>query len=120
MSIISTPSTKGIPAGTDPPPPPPPYDGTSPFPPDEGSTPVRDSGDRIYVGVTAAIVVLPFVGLGLAGWLLWGRLIHPVDIVLAAVLYTVTGLGVTVGFHRGLTHGSYRAIRPVRVAALVA
>ncbi|WP_416965478.1 acyl-CoA desaturase [Streptomyces sp. Agncl-13] len=118
MSIISTPSTTGIPAGTDPPPPP--YDGTAPFPPDEGPAPVRDSGDRIYVGVTAAIVVLPFVGLGLAGWLLWGRLIHPVDVVLAAVLYTVTGLGVTVGFHRGLTHGSYRAIRPVRVALAVA
>ncbi|WP_406123857.1 acyl-CoA desaturase [Streptomyces sp. NBC_00989] len=118
MSIISTPSSTGIPAGTDPPPPP--YDGTSPFPPDEGPAPVRDSGDRIYVGVTAAIVVLPFVGLGLAGWLLWGRLIHPVDVVLAAVLYTVTGLGVTVGFHRGLTHGSYRAVRPVRVALAVA
>ena len=117
MTTISTPSTTGIPAGTDPPPP---YDGTAPFPPDEGPAPVRDSGDRIYVGVTAAIVVLPFVGLGLAGWLLWGRLIHPVDIVLAAVLYTVTGLGVTVGFHRGLTHGSYRAVRPVRIALAVA
>ena len=101
-------------------PPPPPYDGTSPFPPDEGPAPVRDSGDRIYVGVTAAIVVLPFVGLGLAGWLLWGRLIHPVDIVLAVVLYTISGLGVTVGFHRGLTHGSYRAVRPVRIALAVA
>ncbi|MGR3871519.1 acyl-CoA desaturase [Streptomyces graminifolii] len=124
MSTISTPSPTGIPAGTDPPPPSPtppaPYDGTSPFPPDQGPVPVRSSGDRIYVGITAAIVVLPFVGLGLAGWLLWGRLIHPVDIVLAAVLYTVTGLGVTVGFHRGLTHGSYRAIRPVRIALAVA
>ncbi|MFF6990866.1 fatty acid desaturase [Streptomyces sp. NPDC010273] len=124
MPTISTPSPAGIPAGTDPPPPSPtppaPYDGTSPFPPDQGPAPVRSSGDRIYVGITAAIVVLPFVGLGLAGWLLWGRLIHPVDIVLAAVLYTVTGLGVTVGFHRGLTHGSYRAIRPVRIALAVA
>jgi stearoyl-CoA desaturase (delta-9 desaturase) len=124
MSTISTPSPTGIPAGTAPPPPSPtppaPYDGTSPFPPDQGPAPVRSSGDRIYVGITAAIVVLPFVGLGLAGWLLWGRLIHPVDIVLAAVLYTVTGLGVTVGFHRGLTHCSYRAIRPVRIALAVA
>ncbi|WP_443052457.1 hypothetical protein [Streptomyces sp. NBC_00299] len=49
------------------------------------------------------IVVLPFVALGLLGRLLWGSLIHPADIVLAAVLYTITGLGVTVGFHRGLT-----------------
>ncbi|MEV0480106.1 acyl-CoA desaturase [Streptomyces sp. NPDC050508] len=101
-------------------PPPPSYDGASPFPPDDGPPPVRDGAARIYVSVTAAIVVLPFVGLGLAGWLLWGRLIHPVDIVLAAVLYTITGLGVTVGFHRGLTHGSYRAVRPVRIALAVA
>jgi stearoyl-CoA desaturase (delta-9 desaturase) len=74
----------------------------------------------VYVSVTVAIVVMPFLALGVAGWLLWGSLVHPVDIVLAAVLYTVTGLGVTVGFHRGLTHGSYRAVRPVRVALAVA
>lgn len=49
-----------------------------------------------------------------------GSLIHPADILLALVLYTVTGLGVTVGFHRGLTHGSYRAVRPVRIALAVA
>ncbi|MGW7426653.1 fatty acid desaturase [Streptomyces sp. NPDC054813] len=95
------------------------YDGVSPFPPD-GPVPARDGGERVYVTVTAVIVVLPFVALGLAGWLLWGRLVHPVDILLAAVFYTVTGLGVTVGFHRGLTHGSYRAVRPVRIALAVA
>ncbi|MFB7668197.1 hypothetical protein ACFC1R_30480 [Kitasatospora sp. NPDC056138] len=33
-------------------------------------------------------------------------MIGPTDVVLAVVLYVVTGLGVTVGFHRGLTrHG---------------
>ncbi|MGH1551228.1 acyl-CoA desaturase [Streptomyces sp. L7] len=98
---------------------PPAYDGTSPFP-ENGPPPVRDGAARIYVSITAAIVVLPFVGLGLAGWLLWGRLIHPVGIVLAVVLYTITGLGVTVGFHRRLTHGSYRADRPLRIALAVA
>ncbi|MGD6744683.1 acyl-CoA desaturase [Streptomyces sp. BH106] len=99
--------------------PPTPYDGNSPFPPD-GSPPARDGGERLYVTVTAVIVVLPFVGLGAAGWLLWGRLIHPADIVLGLALYVLTGLGVTVGFHRGLTHGSYRAVRPVRIALAVA
>ncbi|MHC5264278.1 acyl-CoA desaturase [Streptomyces sp. UC4497] len=99
--------------------PPAPYDGNSPFPPD-GSPHDRGGGERLYVSVTAAIVVLPFVALGAAGWLLWGRLIHPTDIILGAALYVLTGLGVTVGFHRGLTHGSYRAARPVRVALAVA
>ncbi|WP_330305956.1 MULTISPECIES: acyl-CoA desaturase [unclassified Streptomyces] len=95
------------------------YDGVGPFPVDEPAAP-RGSGGRLYVTVTAVIVVAPFLALGLAGWLLWGSLIHPADILLALVLYTVTGLGVTVGFHRGLTHGGYRAIRPVRVALAVA
>ncbi|MFC8199403.1 acyl-CoA desaturase [Streptomyces sp. NPDC057298] len=95
------------------------YDGTEPFPEKEPAAP-RDRGERLYVAVTAAIVLAPFLALGLAGWLLWGRLIHPADIVLALVLYTVTGLGVTVGFHRGLTHGGYRAVRPVRIALAVA
>ncbi|NGO76080.1 acyl-CoA desaturase [Streptomyces sp. YC504] len=95
------------------------YDGNSPFP-QEGSAPRREGGERLYVAVTAVIVVLPFVALGLAGWLLWGRLIHPTDIVLGLALYVLTGLGVTVGFHRGLTHGGYRAVRPVRIALAVA
>ncbi|MFH8464929.1 acyl-CoA desaturase [Streptomyces sp. NPDC017991] len=95
------------------------YDGTGPFPAEEPSAP-RDHGERLYVTVTALIVVAPFLALGLACWLLWGRLVHPADIVLGLVLYTVTGLGVTVGFHRGLTHGGYRAVRPLRVALAVA
>ncbi|MFC9844025.1 acyl-CoA desaturase [Streptomyces sp. NPDC060223] len=95
------------------------YDGQAPFP-DEPPAPPRGGGERMYVSVTAAIVVLPLVAIGLAGWLLWGRLIHPVDIVLAVVFYTVTCLGVTVGFHRGLTHSGYRAVRPLRIALAIA
>jgi stearoyl-CoA desaturase (Delta-9 desaturase) len=43
------------------------------------------------VAVTAVVLVLPFLALGLVGRLLWGRLIHPVDILLAVVLCTITG-----------------------------
>lgn len=95
------------------------YDGTAPFPA-EAPPPPRGPGDRLYVTVTATIVVLPFLALGLAGWLLWGSLIRPADVLLALALYTLTGLGVTVGFHRGLTHGGYTAVRPVRIALAVA
>ncbi|MEV4927150.1 acyl-CoA desaturase [Streptomyces roseoverticillatus] len=96
------------------------YDGTAPFPTDDHPAPARSGGERLYVTVTAAIVVLPFLALGLAAWLLWGRLIHSTDVLLALSLYVVTGFGVTVGFHRGLTHGGYRATRPVRIALAVA
>ncbi|MFC9506243.1 acyl-CoA desaturase [Streptomyces sp. NPDC057002] len=117
MPSVPATSTTVTPPG--PAPPPRIYDGPPPFPAD-GPAPARDGGERLYVAVTGVIVVLPFVAIGLAGRLLRGSLIHPVDIVLALVLYTVTGLGVTVGFHRGLTHGGYRAVRPVRIALAVA
>ncbi|MCP2311532.1 stearoyl-CoA desaturase (delta-9 desaturase) [Kitasatospora paracochleata] len=65
-------------------------------------------------------MAFPFVALALAAWLLWGSLIGPADIALAVALYAVTGLGVTVGFHRGLTHGSFTAARPMKVAMAIA
>ncbi|HEY2206563.1 MAG TPA: fatty acid desaturase [Pseudonocardia sp.] len=49
-----------------------------------------------------------------AGWLGWS------DVAIFAVMYVVTGLGVTVGFHRYFTHGSFKATRPLRIALAVA
>jgi stearoyl-CoA desaturase (delta-9 desaturase) len=65
-------------------------------------------------------VVGPLVAFVLAVVL---AVLHGLDLfplALAAVLYTVTGLGITVGFHRGLTHGSYRAKRWLRLALAAA
>jgi stearoyl-CoA desaturase (delta-9 desaturase) len=53
--------------------------------------------------VTLAIVIVPFAGLGVAVWLAWGHGLRLADVLLAAAFYLVTGLGVTVGFHRPLT-----------------
>ena len=67
----------------------------------------------IFVGVPmlALIAAIPFAwGWGL-GW-------H--DVVIAAVFYWVTGLGITVGYHRYFTHGSFKAKTPLRVALAVA
>ncbi|GAA3114103.1 acyl-CoA desaturase [Streptomyces rectiviolaceus] len=115
-STAHSPST-AVPSNTDPPDPE--YDGARPFPSQEPTAP-RSGGERLYVTVTAVIVLAPFLALGLAVWQLWGSLIHPADVLLALGLYAVTGLGVTVGFHRGLTHGGFRAVRPVRIALAVA
>ncbi|MEV8524795.1 acyl-CoA desaturase [Streptomyces sp. NPDC052000] len=117
MSVRSLPSPADDPS-TDIPPPPE-YDGNLPFAA-AGPEPARTGGERLYVAMTGAIVAGPFLALGVGGWLLWGRLIHPADLLLALGLYTITGLGVTVGFHRGLTHGSYTARRSVRIALAVA
>src|SRR5437879_7824812 len=49
-----------------------------------------------------------------AGWLGWS------DVVIFTVFYLVSGLGVTVGFHRYFTHGSFKAKRPLRIALALA
>ncbi|QMU73976.1 acyl-CoA desaturase [Streptacidiphilus sp. P02-A3a] len=70
--------------------------------------------------MTGLIVAFPLLALALAAWVLWGSLIGPTDVVLALALYTVTGLGVTVGFHRCLTHGSFTPTPALKVVLAVA
>jgi stearoyl-CoA desaturase (Delta-9 desaturase) len=53
-------------------------------------------------------VVVPFAGVLLAVVLLWNRWVDATDLAILAVTYLVTALGVTVGFHRLLTHRSFR------------
>jgi len=57
--------------------------------------------------LTGTVTVLPFVGLLVAGWQMWNDLLHWHDLVVFFVVYAATGLGVTVGFHRLLTHRSF-------------
>ena len=70
--------------------------------------------------MTAAIVLVPFCGLAVAVWLAWGHGLNLTDILLAAAFYLVTGLGVTIGFHRLLTHRSFTAAPALRVALAIA
>lgn len=67
-----------------------------------------------------AFIVVPLLAVIAAIPLLWGRWITWRDVVIAFVLYAVTGHGVTVGFHRYLTHGAFKARRALRVALAVA
>ena len=94
------------------------YDGTAPFP-DNGEPPPAAVG-RLRAGVTAAFVLVPFAGLAAAVWLAWDHGLSLADVLLAVGCYLVTGLGVTVGFHRLLTHRSFTASRPLRLALAVA
>jgi len=86
------------------------YEGTEPFP-DAGGPP-RTVAGAVRVAVTLAIVIVPFAGLGVAVWLAWGHGLRLADVLLATALYVVTGLGVTIGFHRLLTHRSFTAAPP--------
>ena len=69
---------------------------------------------------TALLIVSPVAAIAVSVPLLWGHAIHLRDIILAAILYTVTGHGVTVGFHRLFTHRGFTPRRPLKIALAVA
>jgi stearoyl-CoA desaturase (Delta-9 desaturase) len=94
------------------------YEGTEPFP--DAGRPARTFEGAIRVAVTIAIVVVPFAGLGVAVWFAWGHGLSLADVLLAVVFYLVTGLGVTVGFHRLLTHRSFTAAPALRAVLAIA
>jgi stearoyl-CoA desaturase (delta-9 desaturase) len=72
--------------------------------------------DRIITGLVTAV---PVLALGVAGWRAWEGLLQPSDLVVFLILYVVTGLGVTVGFHRLFTHRSFKAGPVVRAVLAV-
>ncbi|MBE9373899.1 acyl-CoA desaturase [Saccharopolyspora sp. HNM0983] len=65
-------------------------------------------------------VLVPFVALIAAVPFAWGWGLGWVDVGLALVFYVISGIGVTVGFHRHFTHGSFKANRGVRAALAIA
>lgn len=64
-------------------------------------------------------VVLPFAATIAAIALLWNSLVRPADLAIALAMYLLTGLGVTVGFHRLITHRSFQTSKPVEYAFAV-
>jgi stearoyl-CoA desaturase (delta-9 desaturase) len=68
----------------------------------------------------AVFLAVPFVAVVAAVPVAWGWGLSTRDAVIAVTMYVITGLGVTVGFHRYLTHRSFNARRPVRIALAVA
>jgi stearoyl-CoA desaturase (Delta-9 desaturase) len=69
--------------------------------------------------LVVAFMVVPLLALAAAVPLAWGWGLSWLDVALAVVFYFLTGLGVTVGFHRYFTHGSFKAKRPLRIALAV-
>ena len=57
---------------------------------------------------------MPFLALFVVGWQLWNDALRWSDLVVFAICYVATGLGVTVGFHRHFTHRAFKAKRWVR------
>src|SRR3954451_18377921 len=68
--------------------------------------------EALHRTITGLITVLPVLALAAAAWRSWDGLLRASDVVVFAILYALTGLGVTMGFHRLLTHRSFKT-RPV-------
>jgi stearoyl-CoA desaturase (Delta-9 desaturase) len=64
-------------------------------------------------------VVLPFLGLIAAIVLLWNRAVDGADLAILVVGYLICGFGVTVGYHRLLTHRAFQTYSAVQYAFAV-
>lgn len=65
---------------------------------------------RAHMIGTLAVIIVPFLAFLTAIVLLWETTaVGPVDIALLIAMHVVAGLGITVGFHRMLTHRSFEA-----------
>jgi stearoyl-CoA desaturase (delta-9 desaturase) len=75
--------------------------------------------ERVRKATVLFVVVSPFVATAFAGVQLWERALSMRDLLLLFGLYVPISLGVTTGFHRMLTHRSFRAHPAVRAMLLV-
>jgi stearoyl-CoA desaturase (Delta-9 desaturase) len=60
-------------------------------------------------------VVLPFVGIIVAIALLWGIAFNWIYLIILFVMYLISGLGITIGYHRFFTHKSFNTPRFMQV-----
>jgi stearoyl-CoA desaturase (Delta-9 desaturase) len=74
---------------------------------------------RLQRRITLIMTLLPLVAVGIAVSRLWGSAVSGLDLALFLSFYSLTGLGITVGYHRLFTHRSFRAVRPVRIALAI-
>ncbi|TDD77667.1 acyl-CoA desaturase [Actinomadura rubrisoli] len=72
----------------------------------------QGNAERLLVAVFTGV---PFLALFVAVPLAWGRFLGWTDIALTAVFYVLSAGGITVGYHRYFTHGSFKAKRPLKI-----
>jgi stearoyl-CoA desaturase (delta-9 desaturase) len=105
MTDMSEGRERGVPSPTDPP---------------QGEAEMvaieHEGAERAVNGV---VIAVPLAAVVLAGWLAWGGTLHWQDLVVLSITYVLTGMGITVGFHRLFTHRSFQTTRALRVAFAV-
>ena len=76
----------------------------------------RTAGEQLLV---KAFVVVPLLALLAAVPLAWGWGLSWTDIGLAVSFYFLSGLGITVGFHRHFTHRAFKATRALKIGLAI-
>src|ERR1700730_3247619 len=103
--------------------------------PSQSSSPSRPVSPSVSAGGSAEMVALeheaatqaanvvviavPLASVLLAAWLAWGGSLHWHDLLVLAITYALTGLGITVGYHRLFTHRSFQTTRALRAVFAV-
>jgi stearoyl-CoA desaturase (Delta-9 desaturase) len=77
---------------------------------------VNERRDRVITGIVTAV---PILSLFFVGWQLWDSLLGWNDVFVFLLLYMLTGLGVTVGFHRLFTHRAFKTSSSVRAVLAI-
>jgi stearoyl-CoA desaturase (delta-9 desaturase) len=63
----------------------------------------------------AVFIVVPLLAVVAAVPFAWGWGLGWTDVAITVLMYTISGMGVTVGYHRLFTHKSFKANRPLRI-----
>ena len=72
-----------------------------------------------YKLVILGYVLFPFLGVIAAIVLLWNRYVFPTDIALLVVFQCIGALGITIGYHRMLTHESFKTSPVLRAFFII-
>jgi len=85
------------------------------------AAPVEPKLEKTLVvkAVVLFIVVVPFLATIYGMVMVWNQWVDWVDVSLMLGLYVLSGLGITVGFHRMLTHKSFETSPPLRATFLI-
>ncbi len=74
-------------------------------------------GEKVLIAI---FVVVPMLALIAAVPLAWGWGAGWHDMVIAVVFYVISGLGISMGYHRYFTHASFKANRGLKIALAIA
>jgi stearoyl-CoA desaturase (Delta-9 desaturase) len=64
--------------------------------------------------LTGTITAIPIIALLFVAWQIWGDWLYWSDLIVFAIMYVATGLGITVGFHRLFTHRAFKTTKGVK------